>query len=348
MHGASVHSFNTKLSLSMLTQRRKPFFVAFFATFSSLKVLAIDATCSNTAYDWAFNSLSQSPCQIATDLGEVCDSSFSIPALPSGSVYRGPSGGASRMECRCNTVYYSLLSVCADCQGGGVTIWSTYSINCTSKYNIFPHDIPSDTAVPHWAYLELLSNGTVNMAAAETDTGAEATATATSSSASVTPTSSVASGPETTSTSASSESSKDLAGAIAGGVVGGLLGVGAIMIGIILFVLRRRRQKRLGRPQYPEPIYVAPSSTGQKLYDPNDPATFPISHSPMTAGEYSSMNTRFEDHPYFVTPDQQTVGRGSPAMASYRPLTPARDYRGVPEIDAPSFNPHAISGNVSR
>ncbi|KAK0208852.1 hypothetical protein DFS33DRAFT_1305980 [Desarmillaria ectypa] len=330
----------------MLTHRRKPFFVAFFATFFFLKVLASDATCSNTAYGWAFNSLSQSPCQIATDLAEVCDSSFSIPALPSGSVYRGPSGGTSRMECRCNTVYYSLLSVCAECQGGGVTIWSTYSINCTTTYTIFPHDIPSDTAVPHWAYIDLLSNGTVNMAAAETDTGAETTSTATTSSVAVTPTSTIASRPETTSAS-SSESSKDRTGAIAGGVVGGVLGVAAIMIGVIFFVLGRSRQKRLGRPQHPEPIFIAPSSTGQKLYDPNNPSTFPVSHSPMTSGEYSSMNTRYEDHPYFVTPDQQTVDRRSPAMASYRPSTPARDYRGVPEIDAPSFNPYATSGNVS-
>ncbi|PBK76710.1 hypothetical protein ARMSODRAFT_948541 [Armillaria solidipes] len=319
----------------MLTLGRKPSFVVFLTAFFFLKTLANDAVCSNTAYDWAFNSLSQSPCQIATSLGEVCDNSFSIPALPSDSVYRGPSGGASRMECRCNTVYYSLLSVCAECQGGGVTIWPTYSINCTTTYTVFPHDIPSDTAVPHWAYLSLLSNGTVDIADAETDTGAEVTATATASSAS-TATSTIASGPETTSAS-SSGSSKGDTGAIVGGVVGGVLGVGAIVIGIIFWVLRRR-QKRLGRSQYPEPIFVAPSSMGQKLYDPNDPSTFPFSHSPMSSGEYS----------HLVPPDPQTVGRRSPAMASHRPSTPGRGYRGVPEIDAQSFNPLVPSGNVSR
>ncbi|SJL06296.1 uncharacterized protein ARMOST_09632 [Armillaria ostoyae] len=302
----------------MLTLGRKPSFVVFLTAFFFLKTLANDAVCSNTAYDWAFNSLSQSPCQIATSLGEVCDNSFSIPALPSDSVYRGPSGGASRMECRCNTVYYSLLSVCAECQGGGVTIWPTYSINCTTTYTVFPHDIPSDTAVPHWAYLSLLSNGTVDIADAETDTGAEVTATATASSAS-TATSTIASGPETTSAS-SSGSSKGDTGAIVGGVVGGVLG------------------KRLGRSQYPEPIFVAPSSMGQKLYDPNDPSTFPFSHSPMSSGEYS----------HLVPPDPRTVGRRSPAMASHRPSTPGRGYRGVPEIDAQSFNPLVPSGNVSR
>lgn len=319
----------------MLTLRWKPFLVVFFTAFFFLKTLASDAVCSNTAYDWAFNSLSQSPCQIATNLGEVCDNSFSIPALPSDSVYRGPSGGASRMECRCNTAYYSLLSVCAECQGGGVTIWSTYSINCTTVYTVFPHDIPSDTAVPHWAYLSLLSNGTVDIADAETDTGAEVTATVTASSAS-TATSTIASGPETISAS-SSGSSKPDTGAIVGGVVGGVFGVCAIVIGIIFWVLRRR-QKRLGRSQYPEPIFVAPSSMGQKPYDPNDPSTFPVSRSPMSSGEYS----------HLLPPDQQTVGSRNPAMASQRPSTPGRGYRGVPEIDAQSFNPLVPSGNVSR
>lgn len=318
----------------MLTLRRKPFFVAFFTALFFPKTLASEAVCSNTAYNWAFNSLSQSPCQIATNLGEVCDNSFSIPALPSDSVYRGPSGGASRMECRCNTVYYSLLSVCAYCQGGGITIWSIYNFNCTTIYTVFPHDIPSGTAVPHWAYLSLLSNGTVDIADAETDTGAEVTATATASSAS-TATSTIASGPETTSAS-SSGSSKGDTGGIVGGVVGGVLGV-AIVIGIIFFVLRRR-QKRPGRSQYPEPIFVAPSSMGQKLYDPNDPSTFPVSHSPMSSGEYS----------YLVPPDQRPVDRRSPAVASDRPSTPGRGYRGVPEIDAESFNPLVPSRNASR
>ncbi|KAK0500600.1 hypothetical protein EDD18DRAFT_1459340 [Armillaria luteobubalina] len=321
-------------SLSMLNLRRKTLFVAFFTNLF-LKTQASDAVCSNTAYNWAFNTLSQSPCQIATNLGEVCDSSFSIPALPSDSVYRGPSGGASRMECRCNTVYYSLLFVCAVCQGGGVTVWPTYNLNCTTKYTVFPHDVPSDTAVPHWAYLSLLSNGTVDIADAETDTGAEVTATATASSAS-TATSTIASGPETTSAS-STGSSKGDTGAIVGGVVGGVLGVAATVIGIIFFVLRRRQQ-RLGRSQYPEPIFVAPSSMGQRLYDPNDPSTFPVSQTPMSSGEYS----------YLVPPEQRTVDRRSPAMASDRPSTPGRGYRGVPEIDAQSFNPLVSSRNVSR
>ncbi|KAK0198945.1 hypothetical protein F5146DRAFT_1131890 [Armillaria mellea] len=219
--------------------------------------------------------------------------------------------------------------------GGGITIWSIYNLNCTTIYTVFPHDIPSGTAVPHWAYLSLLSNGTVDIADAETDTGAEVTATATASSAS-TATSTIASGPETTSAS-SSGSSKGDTGGIVGGVVGGVLGVGAIVIGIIFFVLRRR-QKRPGRSQCPEPIFVAPSSMGQKLYDPNDPSTFPVSHSPMSSGEYS----------YLVPPDQRPVDRRSPAVASDRPSTPGRGYRGVPEIDAESFNPLVPSRNASR
>ncbi len=54
------------------------------------------------------------------------------------------------------------------------------------------------------------------------------------------------------------------------------------------------------------------------------------------------------EYSHLLPPDQQTVGSRNPAMASQRPSTPGRGYRGVPEIDAQSFNPLVPSGNVSR
>jgi hypothetical protein len=40
---------------------------------------------------------------------------FTIEALPQGQFYTGPSGSD---DCRCNSVYYSLISGCAGCQKG--------------------------------------------------------------------------------------------------------------------------------------------------------------------------------------------------------------------------------------
>lgn len=85
----------------------------------------------------SFNSIQQSPCEVAADLAGICthgelrhDSftrllsrpmvhtnlGFNIPPLVSpNAFYLGPTAGAST-DCVCSTVYYSLLSACALCQ----------------------------------------------------------------------------------------------------------------------------------------------------------------------------------------------------------------------------------------
>ena len=82
-----------------------------------------------------FNSLHQDPCTVAKYLGGVCinggecipcllsyslklvNLDYPIPALATNQVYTGPNPLAAN-ECRCSSVFYSLLSACAICQDG--------------------------------------------------------------------------------------------------------------------------------------------------------------------------------------------------------------------------------------
>jgi hypothetical protein len=89
-----------------------------------------------------YNSLNQSPCQTAAYLAAQCNNErtsvlpsvprgnladtspeFTIPQLAQGNHYTGPSGSDAGDICRCNSVYYSLISACIGCQKG---IWISY------------------------------------------------------------------------------------------------------------------------------------------------------------------------------------------------------------------------------
>ncbi|KAF8798152.1 hypothetical protein BYT27DRAFT_7227800 [Phlegmacium glaucopus] len=107
-------------------------------------------------YNWTFNSMKQSPCQVASSLLAVCNNGpFPVSALPSTSHYAGPSlQGAN--PCQCNTVTYSLMSACGACQGQTYLSWSVWSANClTVHLSSFPEPIPSGVFVPGWAYLDV-------------------------------------------------------------------------------------------------------------------------------------------------------------------------------------------------
>ncbi|KAK0499330.1 hypothetical protein EDD18DRAFT_1440973 [Armillaria luteobubalina] len=300
-----------------------------------------EATCTDTAYSWSFNSLKQSLCDIGKALGGVCIANFSIGALPSGYYYSGVNPGTHH-ECVCNMVYYSLLNVCAACQGGSVSVWSDWDVNCTTKYQTFQENIPNDTAVPHYAYQSLLPNGTFDFAAALVDTGAEATHIA-SFSASVTSTStslSASTSPSSTPTPTygpSSSGSSSNTGAVVGGVVGGV--VGFAILAALIFLFRRRRpaaiaitgpiegdiqlprsplaSQRLTRSAYTSTVY-------SKVYDPYDPTTFPSAN----------------DVPYH----QQKAPAGY--FQSYAPINPSsRDSDMMPNGFSPTqpINPLAAS-----
>ncbi|KAI0812732.1 hypothetical protein BC629DRAFT_961282 [Irpex lacteus] len=134
-------------------------------------------------FEWLYNNESQSPCAVNTYLCRSCRppertcihsidictsaSSFNylhtaewdaciIGTIPSGFVYENYE---SPLYCDCSTVEWMLLGACGACQGGGVVGWSTYQKNCTELYLYkIPGDIPVNTSIPAWAYLELDEN----------------------------------------------------------------------------------------------------------------------------------------------------------------------------------------------
>ncbi|TFK30083.1 hypothetical protein FA15DRAFT_197295 [Coprinopsis marcescibilis] len=120
------------------------------------------ATCSMSD-NWGFNSAGQSPCEIGSALGGVCTGgSFILPELPPNNQYQGPNSTVQN-SCRCSSVYYSLLSACAYCQGRNYIRWSSYKANCDVVYEgSFPQPIPIGLVVPGWAYQDVKTRDTFN------------------------------------------------------------------------------------------------------------------------------------------------------------------------------------------
>ncbi|KIK57661.1 hypothetical protein GYMLUDRAFT_45827 [Collybiopsis luxurians FD-317 M1] len=113
------------------------FFGICFGLWTALGVSAqqfVPASCNaSLGFQWADNSLGQDPCQIATFLGQVCDSNYRIPAINSSESYFGPTP-AQNNSCLCSSVEYILLSACGACQGGTYRTWTGYNQNCSTVY----------------------------------------------------------------------------------------------------------------------------------------------------------------------------------------------------------------------
>ncbi|KAG2111662.1 uncharacterized protein F5147DRAFT_686203 [Suillus discolor] len=268
-----------------------------------------------SSYGWMNNSLQQNPCVVASYLESVCNGGdFSISPLPPDTHYAAPTV-AEANPCECSTVVYSLVSACGACQNATYLTWSSWNYNCSSVYNQqFPDSIPSGTAVPNWAYLDVTASG-FSLAAAQADgdtpestaTKVQSTATVanpSSVSASLTGSSGAATGSPTTSSTKSTSSN---AGAIAGGVVGGVVGAAAIIGLVTWFIVKRRRSATApsaafsdigGGAGYTQSVYspnthsfpTQPQMTQQRLYDPSDPSTFPGSPPTPTVLTTASSN----------------------------------------------------------
>ncbi|KAN0135778.1 hypothetical protein V8E53_006418 [Lactarius tabidus] len=115
-----------------------PTFLSYLLLIGSVHAQVDAPDCTNSDFDWTYNSLEQSPCLVAAYLEAACNNgSFSISSLfPfSDNAFYGPSGVEVDDLCECNTVVYSLVSACVAPSG------------------TFPKPIPNDTRVPKWAYL---------------------------------------------------------------------------------------------------------------------------------------------------------------------------------------------------
>ncbi|KAJ7097753.1 hypothetical protein B0H15DRAFT_822516 [Mycena belliarum] len=237
-----------------------------------------NATCS-PSFQWAYNSLNQSPCLVAAFLASVCnDGQFMVPALINDlSFYTGPTV-AQANACACSSVFYSLLSACADCQSGKVLTWSTFNANCSTVYpQIYKDSIPSGTAVPHWAYQNVTANNGFNITVAQMQLNApESTANPKATSTTLPPSPIDSSSPK-----------KSHAGAIAGGVVGGVVFIFMICMAAFWFIRRSRKGNAPSNFVQPTMAYhhtgdATPFSSAiqtPKLYNPADPSTFPSSPS---------------------------------------------------------------------
>ncbi|KAI0767134.1 hypothetical protein C8Q74DRAFT_1369974 [Fomes fomentarius] len=297
------------------------------------------AAVCNSTYEWMSNSKGQSPCLISSYLFTPCDSPEDsyVHALPQGFHYASPAKDpTSANPCRCNTVIFSTLAACATCQGGAAFVrpWLEYSINCSIvNPQEYPESIPSGTAVPAWAYLDVIASSTFDPDAAlevakkdlPESTGFRAPSS-TSTTASVSPSDTTASSstPQITIVSDSSSSSKmpDVK-AIVGGVVGAVLGLNALGIAAFLYLRFRGSSKDTSAgsldtavhhtagdylPQVgyqdkslldrdPHPHLL--SNDSATFYDPNNPSTFPSSggaHAGGLGGRSHDIASNFYGH----------------------------------------------------
>ncbi|KAI0773866.1 hypothetical protein C8Q74DRAFT_1267134 [Fomes fomentarius] len=290
--------------------------------------------------------------------------SWVYPLSP-GFHYNTPlNNSASASPCRCNTVLFSTIAACATCQGQEdyVIPWSTYARNCSTVYvQKYPEPIPAGTAVPAWAYIDITANNTFDPEAAQ----ALANQDAPESTASVKPSStsgSLAGSPSETQSSNgapqaggnSSSSKSSNIGPIVGGVVGGVVGLIAIGLAIFFFLRYKRNRADHQAPtgpldltggtggytqyaQYPQyPQYEEKSPTQEvtqplvanqspRLYDPNDPSTFPTADA--YAGSVPASG-------YATDPSLHSAGYGQPGTGPQSSMATNQNstYRGAPEL----------------
>ncbi|KAI0687602.1 hypothetical protein C8Q76DRAFT_266766 [Earliella scabrosa] len=243
-------------------------------------------------YNWMDNSIGQNPCLIASWAIVPCPPSvWAIRVLNPNMPYDGPGPGSPAAPCYCNTVFYSLLSACATCQGyfgeDGINNYTQHTANCPRDLldRGYHRDIPRGTVFPEWAYLPLRNdrwdeNAASVLALQNMPESASATASAsTSTSASTSPE------PSPTGDAAPTARSTSVVGPAVGGAVGGLA---ALLIGIAMLCLRRRRTKVTSRNQVAVGGVLVPTESyyghhaKTTIYDPDDPRTFPPPRSPPT------------------------------------------------------------------
>ncbi|KAF9030625.1 hypothetical protein BJ165DRAFT_1519828 [Panaeolus papilionaceus] len=123
---------------------------------------------SGDEYTWGFNSLGQSPCHVASRLLSICvGGPVTVAALKPNAIYAGAQEGGGGSDCRCSSVYYSMLSACAQCQGRAWLDWPDQIYWCKDVYHQYlPFSVPLDFQVPSWAYIDIASLNIFNLDAA--------------------------------------------------------------------------------------------------------------------------------------------------------------------------------------
>ncbi|CDO74005.1 hypothetical protein BN946_scf185043.g54 [Trametes cinnabarina] len=249
----------------------------------------------------------------------------------------------SATPCRCSSVFYSAISACATCQGEQVAIvpWTTYAENCSTVYlSQYPENIPQGTSVPAWAYIDVSCRSSSGFKRSPTS------GTTLSTPLDVTPTGINSPGFTADGSNSLSASKKSInIGAIVSGVVGGVVVLLAIGL-TVCFALRHKRNAARNAPtgpldltageygKYEKPtgsdIVAAEPLASPKIYDPDDPITFPIS-----ADAQASSSHGFATFPNPVQSHASTVPYDCPTAAahhSYVHASVSPRHTGVPEL----------------
>ncbi|KAI0751680.1 hypothetical protein C8Q80DRAFT_592721 [Daedaleopsis nitida] len=294
------------------------------ASFVPVRTQEVNATCLET-YDWMSNTLGQTPCLMSAFLGSPCkpsNSTSSIPPIESGEFYTGPKADDPELDCQCNTVQYSVQAACAWCQGHedglGIVDWPTWSAACTDPLlDAYPLSIPTETAIPAWAYADMGSDGRWNESAAYYIAGQRLPESAadlgpTSSASTDTGTSTPSETANTRSPTRASDNNnnnnfdhnfgshfggshqKGRTTLIVVAVIGAILG--ALLLGIALWLCLRYRSRGRGvftsrnhvdlgvhsSSSYESPVSPEKPGKAYNLYNPDDPRTFPLTPARFT------------------------------------------------------------------
>ncbi|EIW84655.1 hypothetical protein CONPUDRAFT_149534 [Coniophora puteana RWD-64-598 SS2] len=300
--------------------------------------------------DWMHNSMGQDACVMASYLEMPCwGNNYTVQALtPSSNTFYGGLSKADETPCDCNTIIYALYAACGVCQNDTSDSWSDFSKNCSQTYwQSYPETIPQGTVIPPWAFLPVVNDGWDQNAAKQ---NATAVVTSPSSAAGATGT-----GKPTSSNKGHSSSSNTgaIVGGVVGGVAG-LAIIGGLVFFLLRRRRARSGGKSVGtsgaslfsgrtgtnsgavtpftaghsggsqgygqQPEmgmaHPQPSY-ANSGLGAepKLYNPDDPSTFPTSQTPAPSTVHTTQT------PY-----------GHPGFGNeHQPPQPG-GYTGAPEI----------------
>ncbi|THG92818.1 hypothetical protein EW145_g8576 [Phellinidium pouzarii] len=127
-------------------------------------------TCSSTIQrDRARVSSPRSSEARATAVPPVLLAEYDVSALVDSQHYVGPDPSQAN-PCLCSTVMYSVMGACSTCQNATLVPWTSWATSCSSVFvDLFPEDIPADTAVPGWAYENVTAANIFNPSQAVTD-----------------------------------------------------------------------------------------------------------------------------------------------------------------------------------
>ncbi|CAE6420124.1 unnamed protein product [Rhizoctonia solani] len=189
--------------------------------------------------------------EVYQSIMDVCG--YTVPSISNSDSYYPVTVA---QLCMCNTVAYNLGSACQDCQRGSTdqgilfSLYNTGGDGCVAPITSLPTTVNPAQQVPEWALQDTSTSfwsyaGARSIANSTTTASATATVTSTTTTMEATetltlsdPTASETAGP------LPSTSKSTNAGAIGGGVAGGVVFL-LLLVGLLLF-LRRRRAQNLG------------------------------------------------------------------------------------------------------